>query len=188
MKFCFLLIGFIFSFGLYGGVPRPCEKVGFDQIIEHFVSSDGQMFVLYASSQGEYKLMKQFKKCIRSAAVCLIAFDVSSKNWSKGKNWINEQLIPPVNDNFDQVKGLLILGMLQYVDKKSGAGVCIVAKNNLAKAIPWYGRSWVVTDHDIKEYEIYGSQFHVSMTPNSLYEAMLDIHNEEVWMSEHRRK
>ncbi|CAM2767250.1 hypothetical protein LEWO105114_01955 [Legionella worsleiensis] len=37
-------------------------------------------------------------------------------------------------------------------------------------------------------YEIYSSQFTVFMTPNSLYETLLDVHNEAVWISEHWKK
>ncbi|RUR19414.1 hypothetical protein ELY21_04120 [Legionella sp. km535] len=162
--------------------------MGFDQLIKYITVSDGHMDVPFATSQGEYKLIKQFKKCIHTAAVCIVAVDVRSKNWSKGKNWISEELIPPVDGDFDTSKRELVFALLQYVDKKSSAAVCIVAKNNFAHAIPWYGRSWVVTDHDIKDYEIDSSQFHIAMTPNSLYETLLDVHNEAVWVAEHMKK
>ncbi|KTD35413.1 hypothetical protein Lmor_0860 [Legionella moravica] len=186
MRVCCLLIAFIFNIKLYAGYTKPCEVVGFDKLVGYITLSDGHMAASLSYEQQEYELIELFKKCTHTAAVCMVDID-----WERRKgttNWISEQLIPPVDGDFDTSKRELIFALLQYIDKKSGAGVCIVAKNNFAQVLPWYGRSWVVTDQDIKDYEIYGSQFHISMTPNSLYEALLDVHNEAVWMAEHMKK
>ncbi|CAM3055719.1 hypothetical protein [Legionella worsleiensis] len=186
MRFYCLLIGFIFSIEVYGNVLKPCEAVGFDNLIEYITVSDGHLGLSFSDPQEEPKLIELFKKCIHTAAVCMVDIELNRKE--KIGYWISEEFIPPVDGNFDPVERELIFALLQYIDKKSGAGVCIVAKNNFAMAIPWHGRNWVVTDQGINDYEIYGSQLTTVMTPNSLYEAMLDIHNEAVWMSEHRRK
>ncbi|MBL7481323.1 hypothetical protein [Legionella bononiensis] len=178
MRIYCLLIGLFFSIELYGDTPKPCEAVGFDKLIKYITVSDGHM--LFATADGERNMIKLFKKCIHTAAVCIVQVDMKSNNWKRRKNWINEQLIPPVDEDFDPVKGELVFGLLQYVDKKNNESVCIVAKNSFAHAIPWYGRSWVVTEQDIKDYEIYGSQFHIAMTPNSLYKALLQAHQEAV--------
>jgi len=60
----------------------------------------------------------------------------------KNYKWTNEKLMmPSANDNekFNSEYIRLVFGMLQYVDKKTGASVCIVALNEQSHVLPWYG-------------------------------------------------
>lgn len=169
----FKIAYFIFSFSLYGEELKPCETVGLEQVISFALpAAKGGMSSLTA--QEVSSLVKLLKKCIHTSSVCIAESDRGSKNW------VSSRLRAPKDGDFDPVERELILGLLQYIDKTSKEGLCIVVGNGFTQAIRWYGSSWVVTDEGIKRYEIASSQFTTVMTPSSLYNAMLVTHRKAV--------
>ncbi len=180
MKMCCLLVGLFLCIETYGNTQKPCEMVGYDRLIGEITRSDGTIGAPDATSERQQRLINLFKHCIHTAAVCMVELDLDSSKWLISDRWINKQLTPPINGDFDPVNERLIFGLLQFIDEKTGSSVCIVAKNSFARAIPWYGSSWVISDKDIKEYEIYSDKFTTVMTPNSLYNTLLEVHQEAV--------
>lgn len=168
----FYLIIFIFfglNFSLYGSVLKPCQKVDFDQVANYTFPKNG-----WIGGKERQKIIQLLKKCLYTSEVCIIEAEHPSEKW------FSDKLKEPVDGNFDSVKRDLVLGLLQYEDKKNGSSVCIVARNIFFQAVPWVGASWIISKENITEYEIGGEDFTTVMTPNSLYKALLKAHKNEV--------
>ena len=180
MRIYYVLIGLMLSIELYGETLKPCEMIGANKIIKSIAMSNGKIRIPLPTAKREQNLVKVLKKCIHTAAVCFAEVDIKDSRWTGSKSWINDKLIAPNDGDFDPIERKLIFGLLQYVDKTSEEGLCIVAGNGFSQVTPWYGNSWVVTDEGIKQYEIYSSQFTTVMTPNSLYKTMLETHRKAV--------
>lgn len=169
-----MLAGFLLNYSLYGNALKPCEAVGYEQVAEYAIPSEDGTGTAYITIPGRKRAIKLLKECLHGSAVCIIEADLQSSNW------LSEQLIEPADRDFDSVDRRLVFGLLQYVDKKSGSSICIVAGNTFAHAVPWIGESWVIKEGNINEYELYGDLFHTAMTPNSLYKALLKSHEDAV--------
>lgn len=166
------LIIFIFfglNFSLYGSELKPCQKVDFDQVAKYTFPKYG-----WIGSKEKEKIIQLLKKCLYTSEVCIIEAEHPSEEW------FSDKLKEPVDGDFGLGEGRLVLGLLQYEDKKDGSSVCIVAKNSFAHAVPWIGASWIISKENITEYEIGGVDFTTVMTPNSLYKALLKAHKNEV--------
>jgi hypothetical protein len=175
MRAYLVLAGSILSFSLYGNALKPCEAVGYEKVAEYAIPSEDGTGTAYITIPGRNRAIKLLKECLHHFAVCIVEADLHSSDW------LSEELIEPADGNFDSSDRRLVFGLVQYVDKKSGSSICIVAGNSFARAVPWIGESWVIDNKNIiTEYELYGDRFNTSMTPSSLYKALLESHKDEV--------
>ena len=172
MRYNVFLVCLFSSFTIYGSNSKPCQVVGFKIVAEHAIPIAGNMASAGISDYDRKKEMRLLTKCINRYSVCIV--EVPPKNTS----WLSKKLVQPSNNTFDPVDSRLVFGMIQYVDKTSGASICIVAHNSNAQAVPWLGSSWIIDGKQVKEYEFWGDRFNTVMTPKSLYKALLISHEE----------
>lgn len=171
MRFCLFLFVFLLSCTLSANSLTPCEIVGFDEVAEEAIPYPDTG----VSDQDIEKEKALLIKCIKKYAVCIV--EASPKSLT----WLNRQLVEPVNNKYvDPLDGDLVFGLLQYTDKKTGKKVCMVTQNTLTHAVPWMGSSWVTDGKIIKKYKFWDDLFNMSMTPKSLYNALLRSHEEAV--------
>ncbi len=74
------------SLELYGGSLRPCETIGINKLIKSITMSNGRIRIPLPTTEREQKLVKVFKKCIHTAAVCFAEVDIKDSCWLGSKN------------------------------------------------------------------------------------------------------
>ncbi len=175
-------MGLLLSSILHGQELKPCQKIDFSAVAEYAIPNLDRTTSGGISANDIKQESAFLKKCIKKYSVCII------ENPPNNSKWVNKRLIAPAFDeNFNSGDTDLVFGMLQYVDKKTGASVCIVAINEQSHVLPWYGSSWVINGDSIKEYEISSEHFTPRMTPQTLYRALLKTHEEAVINNKYRK-
>lgn len=170
MKIHILLAGIFLSSTLHGKELKPCQIIGYDSVEEYAIPGVDTMTMASANMSIQDREQKKnlLKKCINNYSVCIV------ETPPKNSTWLSEKLIQPINKNFVPGESHLLFGMIQYVDKKTGDKICIVAQNGFSQTVPWYGVSWVNDGKTIKQYEIWDDLFSPAITPSNLYKALFN--------------
>lgn len=175
MKIYSILGGFFLSHALFAITLKPCESVGFELVAEHAILSEEDMENGFITSEIKREAIKLLKKCVEHYAVCIVGED------PKHLLWMNKKLVEPKNNpSFNPHKQKILFAMIQYVDPKNNASICIIAQNSFSYVLPWINNSWQINGTTMQKFEVYGDVFKTNMTPQSLYYALLKEHRHAV--------
>jgi len=150
------------------GDAGPCAKVDAAELEAAALNE-----AVFSKAQNRrHKLL--LEGCMKENAVCVLGFPPEDRLWSK------PVLAAPDDKGFDAVNDDISVGVIQYVDRESGAEVCLVSRNQFVHAEPWRLYGWIMTRQEIRKYDLSSERFTIAMTPGTLYRAMLDTHRDAI--------
>lgn len=168
MRAASIFLAIVLANDCLAGDAGPCAKVDAAELEAAALNE----VVFSEAKNSRHKLL--LERCMQENAVCVIGFPPTDRLWSKP--------VPaaPDDKDFDAVNDDISVGLIQYVDRESGAEICLLSRNQFVHAEPWRLYGWIITAQEIRKYDLASERFTIAMTPGTLYQAMLDAHREAI--------